>query len=136
MVMSMNRIDEQNIGLRPHFLNIGLRPHFFNGTGNDLANVLRGNSAANILMGGAGFDTYYVGKGDTILDSDGTGQVVFNSSVLTGGTKKKGEATYHSKDGKFEYDWSGSTLSVYMLGGGSDAANDASYGKYLERRAA
>lgn len=40
-----------------------------NGTGNNLDNVLAGNSAANVLTGGLGNDTYYIGAGDTVIES-------------------------------------------------------------------
>ncbi|HET9865761.1 MAG TPA: calcium-binding protein, partial [Nitrospira sp.] len=46
-----------------------------NGTGNALNNVLRGdtNSASNTLAGGAGNDTYIVGIGDSVTESNNAG---------------------------------------------------------------
>ena len=52
-----------------------------NGTGNSLNNVLTGNSAANVLTGGAGNDTYVVGTGDTISESNNNGTDTVQSSV-------------------------------------------------------
>lgn len=41
--------------------------------GNDLANTDDG--AADVLVGGAGQDVYYAGRGDTVVDEDGTGVI-------------------------------------------------------------
>jgi trimeric autotransporter adhesin len=51
------------------------------GTGNGLANVLRGNDAANRLAGGGGNDTYYIGAGDTVVESSSSGTDTVYSSV-------------------------------------------------------
>ena len=48
-------------------------------------NKITGNSNANDMSGLAGFDTYEVGLGDTITDSDGNGLIVFKE---TGSAKK------------------------------------------------
>jgi Ca2+-binding RTX toxin-like protein len=52
------------------------------GTGNALNNVLTGNSGTNSLTGGAGNDTYFIGTGDTVVESAGGGEDLVNSSVL------------------------------------------------------
>ena len=52
-----------------------------NGRGNLLDNVLVGNSATNRLSGGIGDDTYIVGAGDTIVESNRGGVDTAKSSV-------------------------------------------------------
>jgi Ca2+-binding RTX toxin-like protein len=39
------------------------------GTGNGLANTLTGNTGANVLTGGLGNDTYFIGAGDTVVET-------------------------------------------------------------------
>lgn len=43
------------------------------GTGNAANNVLRGNAGINTLKGAGGDDTYYVGKGDSVVEQSGDG---------------------------------------------------------------
>jgi Ca2+-binding RTX toxin-like protein len=52
-----------------------------NGIGNDLDNTLTGNSAANVLMGLAGNDTYVIGAGDTIIETENSGTDTVISSL-------------------------------------------------------
>lgn len=52
-----------------------------NGTGNGSNNLLVGNSAANVLTGGAGNDTYVVGTGDTVVESNNGGTDTVQSSI-------------------------------------------------------
>ena len=58
------------------------------GTGNALANVMDGstNSAGNLLVGGGGNDTYFVGAGDTVVESaaEGVDSVTSNVSFTLG----------------------------------------------------
>lgn len=74
--------------------------------------ILDGGDDADLLIGGAGFDTYYVGEGDMLLDGDGYGQVLYDEMVLTGGVWDKDRQVYVSRDGQFEYDWSGQELVI------------------------
>jgi len=46
--------------------------------------VIDGGSGADVLSGGAGSDTYRASDGDTISDSDGKGQVIFDGLLLRG----------------------------------------------------
>lgn len=62
--------------LSKNLLNIKLTgSSAIDGTGNELNNTLdgRSNSAANVLAGQAGDDTYYLGVGDTIVETAGGG---------------------------------------------------------------
>jgi Ca2+-binding RTX toxin-like protein len=57
------------------------RSSAINGTGNSLNNVPVGNSAVNMLTGGAGNDTYIVGAGDIVIESNNNGTDTTQSSV-------------------------------------------------------
>ena len=52
-----------------------------NGTGNDLSNTFVGNSTANAFGGAGGDDIYYLGAGDTAVESSGEGTDIVVSSV-------------------------------------------------------
>lgn len=52
-----------------------------NATGNELDNTLTSNSAANVLMGLAGNDTYVIGAGDTIIETEHNGTDTVVSSL-------------------------------------------------------
>ncbi|MDD2743831.1 MAG: hypothetical protein PHV02_16320 [Rhodocyclaceae bacterium] len=93
--------------------------------GND---ILDGGDNNDILTGGAGTDTYIYnsangGDGsDTITDSDGAGQIKFDSTVLTGGTRQKDSSDpYVSADGKYTFDWSGGDLVINLSTGSGQA---------------
>lgn len=59
----------------------------------------------DILIGGNGFDTYYVGDKDEIIDSDGKGQVIFNGSTLKGGSYDEDRKVYiDAKDTSITYE--------------------------------
>ena len=49
------------------------------GTGND---TLIGGQGSDTLIGGTGFDTYHISDHDTLFDSDGKGQILFNDKAL------------------------------------------------------
>lgn len=49
------------------------------GEGNDTLKGLEGNDH---MEGGIGFDTYYIEDSDTVVDSDGKGQIIFRESGL------------------------------------------------------
>lgn len=55
------------------------------------------------LEGGAGFDTYHVGNGDVITDSDGEGKVFFGDIELIGGRLSMDGQVYYSEDGQVIY---------------------------------
>lgn len=50
-------------------------------TGNELDNLITGNSAVNTLSGGLGNDTYVVGSGDMIVENNGEGTDLVQSSI-------------------------------------------------------
>ena len=52
-----------------------------NGIGNTLNNILTGNSGSNILRGGAGYDTYGIGNGDTVIENPDAGTDTVQSSA-------------------------------------------------------
>jgi Ca2+-binding RTX toxin-like protein len=59
----------------------------YGGSGDDR---IEGGMGGDYLEGGVGFDTYVIDAADdldTIRDSDGLGQVIFNGRTLTGGTQ-------------------------------------------------
>jgi len=78
------------------------------GEGDD---VLIGNEGADQMQGGDGFDTYVASSGDTIVDSDGKGKVLFDNIDLSGRKKKKAGTSFYEDD-DYIYTKSGSTLTV------------------------
>ncbi|MBI3771999.1 MAG: putative Ig domain-containing protein, partial [Gammaproteobacteria bacterium] len=95
--------DTLNGGVGNDVLNGGAdTDHIYGGAGDD---TLTGGAGSDILQGGAGNDTYVYNSGegfDVIADSDGSGKIIFNSTVLTGG-EKIAENVYRSQDGAFTY---------------------------------
>ncbi|MDD5053685.1 MAG: hypothetical protein PHO27_13195 [Sulfuricurvum sp.] len=84
--------------------------HLYGMGGND---TLIGNGGNDYLDGGTGFDTYVVGNGDIVTDSDGSGIIAFAGQVLSGGRNtKENPNRYISNDGAFFYDKSGNDLVV------------------------
>lgn len=78
----------------------GVEDHLYGGAGND---TLTGGAGNDRLEGGEGADSYLLVTGDgndTILDSDGKGQIKINEVALVGGDQvspgkwKQGEITY------------------------------------------
>lgn len=80
----------------------------YGGMGND---VLYGYEGADYLEGGAGYDTYNAGEGDTILDSDGQGEVWLNGQRLSYAVRERGESYYVDDEGN-RYSWVGGRLAV------------------------
>ncbi len=77
------------------------------------------DNARDILEGGQGHDTYHVGLGDEISDSDNDGDVFYQNTLLRGGAVVSG-ATDTYKDGSINYQWSGTagdTLSISVKSG-------------------
>lgn len=90
------------------------------GGGNDTLRAHRGDDlliggqGRDRMEGGDGRDTYVVDAGDTVMDSDGVGEVRWGGQPLTGGTRAASDPanTYRSEDGRFTYALDGSNLSV------------------------
>ena len=82
--------------------------------GGDGDDTLVGGYGEDTLDGGDGFDTYRADKGDTIIDSDGKGEIFIDGGKLSGAErdkKKDPEGEYKSDDGT-TYKWSGGDLTV------------------------
>ncbi|MHB8921045.1 MAG: calcium-binding protein, partial [Halothiobacillus sp.] len=88
--------------------------HLYGGAGND---ALEGRGGADYLEGGADYDTYKAGAGDTILDTDRSGRVLFDKVLLTGGHLQD-DGSYLSSDGKFSYRLVDQVLTVTETGTG------------------
>ncbi len=98
-------------------------PNILTGTNNKLGDHLYGGAGADTLNGqggndyeegGGGFDTYQFDTAfgnDTILDSDGSGQIRIDSTTLSGGNKI-GEGLWGSTDKKFIYVQQGQNLVI------------------------
>ena len=78
--------------------------------GTFLSNLIIDDGVTDSLEGGEGFDTYYAGNTDTILDSDGDGKVYFGNTLLNGGTLKKESKNVYIGNGG-EYTLAGGTLT-------------------------
>ena len=76
--------------------------------------ILIGGQGRDRMEGGQGRDTYVVGAGDTVLDTDGTGEVRWGGQPLTGGARLEADPanTYRSEDGRFTYTLEGNNLTV------------------------
>ncbi|HLM54437.1 MAG TPA: hemolysin [Pseudoxanthomonas sp.] len=76
--------------------------------------MLIGGQGRDRMEGGQGRDTYVVGAGDTVLDTDGTGEVRWGGQPLTGGARLEADPanTYRSEDGRFTYTLKGNNLTV------------------------
>jgi len=76
--------------------------HFYGYTGDDM---LIGKGGDDYLEGGSGKDTYIYNTGDgfdTIFDTDGQGNIIYDDSLLDGGFQI-GENQYISDDGNIVY---------------------------------
>lgn len=78
--------------------------HLYGGSGND---TLTGNSGNDYLEGGQDTDTYLYNDGDgfdTIVDTDGLGQIKVGTSVLSlAGGKLTGPNEWLTADGKYRF---------------------------------
>jgi hypothetical protein len=85
--------------------------------------ILRSHQGDDILIGGegrdrmegdVGHDIYVVDAGDTLMDSDGLGEVRWDGRQLTGGMRSESNPanTYRSDDGRFTYALEGSNLAI------------------------
>ena len=76
--------------------------------------VLIGGQGRDRMEGGEGRDTYVIEAGDTVMDSDGLGEVRWGGLALTGGARAASDPvdTYRSEDGRFIYALDNNTLSV------------------------
>lgn len=76
--------------------------------------ILIGGEGRDRMEGGEGRDTYVVGTGDTVMDSDGLGEVRWGGRQLTGGTRNESDPanTYRSADGRYTYTLEGGNLAI------------------------
>jgi GH24 family phage-related lysozyme (muramidase) len=76
--------------------------------------VLIGGEGRDRMEGGQGHDTYVIGAGDTVLDSDGTGELRWGNELLTGGERTESDPAgmYRSQDGRFTYVITGGNLAI------------------------
>ncbi len=88
----------------------------FGGKGDD---HLNGREGADYLEGGNGDDAYLVGADDVLFDSDGTGRVMFDGVLLTGGHRVGDSAVYASDDGALRYEKVGGDLQVSRIDDGA-----------------
>ncbi|MEQ1512437.1 MAG: C2 family cysteine protease [Lysobacteraceae bacterium] len=97
-------------------INVGPAPR-----GQSLDGILVGEARPDRMQGGIGQDTYIVGRNDTVMDSDGHGELRWGGRALTGGTRTEGDPpnTYRSADGEYTYALAGTTLSVSNRAGES-----------------
>jgi hypothetical protein len=91
-----------------HLYGMGGNDTIYGGKGDD---YLEGGEGADELYGGYNYDTYITDDGDYIKDEDGRGEVHFEKTHLTGGTKvctngdDASDAGVYKGDGG-EYTWS------------------------------
>lgn len=76
--------------------------------------ILIGGQGRDRMEGGEGHDTYVIGAGDTVMDSDGMGEVRWDGQQLTGGKRSEPDPvnTYRSEDGRFIYTLENNNLSI------------------------
>ncbi len=80
--------------------------------GDDGRDYLAGGENADILLGGSGHDTYSSDAQDTIIDSDGTGQVFLDGQLMTGGKRKEGDPENEYRNGNTLYVLNGTSLLI------------------------
>jgi GH24 family phage-related lysozyme (muramidase) len=81
--------------------------------------ILIGGAGRDRMEGGIGRDTYIANAGDTVMDSDGRGELRWRNAngrdeLLTGGSRTEGDPanTYRSADGQYTYAVNGNNLAV------------------------
>ncbi len=76
--------------------------------------ILIGGQGRDRMEGGEGHDTYVIDAGDTVMDSDGLGEVRWGGQELTGGRRSESDPanTYRSEDGRFLYTLEHNNLSI------------------------
>ena len=76
--------------------------------------ILIGGAGRDRMEGGEGRDTYVIGAGDTVLDSDGLGELRRDGQVLTGGARVDTDPpdTWRSADGRYSYSMAGPHLHI------------------------
>lgn len=80
----------------------------YGGTGNDILvggfNIGSADNVGDTLEGGLNYDTYHTGNLDTINDTDGIGQIIFNGTALRGKkTEVAGSNGYTYEDDNYTY---------------------------------
>jgi hypothetical protein len=93
------------------------KDQLYGGSGNDLLIGTNGyggdDGEVDTLFGGTGFDTYITGNYDAIKDDDGSGRVVFDNALLSGGVAEEGEC---KPDGSGIYHGNGGTYTLSSNG--------------------
>jgi len=80
---------------------------------------LEGGEGADYLEGGKGVDTYVVTDGDSLFDLDGSGRVLFDDVLLSGGVRLGQSTVYASVDGTLRYDQVGDNLEITRVADGA-----------------
>ena len=89
--------------------------HLYGELGND---TLEGGGGADYMEGGEGYDTYIADKEDTILDSDGKGEIHLDGKLIKGTATRikdkndkndNGTGTYTDEKQGHTYSWGGQT---------------------------
>ncbi|WP_369938892.1 XVIPCD domain-containing protein [Xanthomonas medicagonis] len=113
-------IDSQRMSRGQNPQEIGGEDLLMGQGGNDLLrshggdDILIGGQGRDRMEGGDGRDTYVIGAGDTVMDSDGVGEVRWGGKQLTGGSRSESDPanTYRSDDGRFIYALENNNLSI------------------------
>ena len=76
--------------------------------------ILIGGVGRDRMEGGVGRDTYVVDGGDTVMDSDGHGELRWNGRALDGGVRNAEDPAniWRSADGEYSYRLDGDTLTI------------------------
>ncbi len=90
--------------------------------GDDGQDHLDGGEGADYLEGGKGIDTYIVTDGDSLFDRDGSGRVLFDDVILSGGSRIGQGSIYASADGRLRYEMNGDDLQVTRVQDGASVS--------------